>query len=369
MNYSKVGTIEGIFLICIGILNHAILYLPKSIFNVCGNASILNTIYISVILLIFLIIFIKLYKPFYGQDILDISKYLGGNILKVLTGLLFIAFYFIMTSIMLRNFAEGVNLAYFSQVNIKVVLCIFILGVYIGNKFGKSSIIKCNTIIFFFMIISFTLLIVSVVPNIELNRVFPIWGNGINSVFVQGIGNLYVFSGISIIFFISPMLRNPESLNKIVLISYCIISVILFLIVAVLLLALNFLLEVTELSPIYLLVKSVNFGKFFQNPESIFILVWILSIISFLCVFSMLIITIMQKLLNLQDSTALSGLIANLTFIFTLIPRNFSDIIFVVSNLYKWFQILLVFVYSFIVLGIAYFKKTKKSISKEVLNE
>ena len=47
MNYSKVGTIEGIFLICIGILNHSILYLPQSIFNICGTASILNIIYIS----------------------------------------------------------------------------------------------------------------------------------------------------------------------------------------------------------------------------------------------------------------------------------------------------------------------------------
>lgn len=365
MNYAKIGTIEGIFLICIGIFNHAILYLPHSIFDTCGTSSILNIIYISVIFLLFLILFIKCYTHFHGKDILDISKYLGGPILKFITGILFIIFYFTITSIMARNFTEGINIAYFPHINLKLIILTFFIIVFLANKFGKSSVIKCNTLITFIMIISLLILVLSLIPNISIDRMYPIFGNGINATFIQGLGNLYAFSGICMIFFISPMLADSNSLNKIVIISYFIISIILFLMISTLLLALNFLLNVNEVSPIYLLLKSIQFGNFIQNPELFFILTWILSIMSFLCVYSMLIILITQKLLNLKDSTALSAIVANLMFVFALLPKNFAEIVYVSSGIYKWLQISIVFIYSFIILILAHFKKEHQIQGKQ----
>lgn len=371
MNYSKIGTIEGIFLICIGILNQSILYLPQTIFNVCGHSSIINVIYISIIFLAFLILFMKWYKPFHGQDILDISHYLGGNILKIITGILFIIFYLIMTSIMLRTFASGIKEAYFSNIDLKLILFTFAIIVFISHKFGKNSIIRCNTVTTFLTIISLIVLIFSIAPNIVVERMFPILGNGINSTFIEGIGNIYAFSGVCMIFFISPMIKDPKSMNKIIIISYCIVALGLLIIVSTLLLGLGFLLHVNEISPIYLLINSIQYGKFIQNPESLFILIWVLSIISFLCVFTMLIITITQKVLNLKDYKILSGIVTNLIFILALIPKHSADILFVSSKLYKFFQISVVFLYSTSILGIAYYKK-KHANSKqleEVKNE
>lgn len=364
MNYSKIGTIEGIFLICIGILNYLILYLPQSIFNVCGSASIINIVYICAIFLLLLLLFMKCYKPFHGQDIIDISKYLGGKVLKNISGILFILFYFFITSIILRNFAEGIYTAYFSHIDIKLIIFIFTFIVFIAITFGKSSIIKSNTIITFAMIVSLIILIISIISNIEFSNMYPLLGNGIDATFIQGLGNLYAFSGICIIFFISPMLKNPESLNKITISAYCVVSSILFLLICSLLLSLPFLLNVNELSPIYLLTNSINFGEFFQNPKSLFILIWILSIISFLSVFLMIIVLIMQKLLNFKDFSALAGTVSSLLFIFTLIPKNFSKIIFVSSDIYRYLQISIVFVYSFLILGLAYLKKKKEIRNK-----
>jgi len=196
---------------------------------------------------------------------------------------------------------------------------------------------------------------------------YPLLGNGINATFIQGIGNLYAFSGICTIFFISPMLKNPESLNKITISAYCIVSFTLFLVISSFLLSLPFLLNVNELSPIYLLTKSIQLGEFFQNPKSLFILVWILSIVSFLSVFLMIIVIITQKLLNLKDFTALSGTVSSLLFIFALIPKSFYEIIFTSSGMYKYLQIGIVFIYGFGILSLAYLKKKKEL--KEIKNE
>lgn len=308
MNYSKIGTIEGILLICIGLLNHAILYLPQAFFNVSGTGSILNVIYICIVVFIFICIYMKWYKNFHGQDIIDISKYVGGNVLKVLTGILFIGFYLVMTSIMIRSFAENFHVAYFSHIDFKVILLMFFIILFFAHKFGKKGIIRCNTIITVLMLVSLFVLFISIIPKVEIPKMFPILGNGASSILIQGLGNLYAFSGICLLFFIAPMLKDPKSLNKVAIISFCIMSVVLISVIFILLLGFSFLLHVEELSPIYLLVKSIEFGEFFQNPESLFVLVWILSIISFASVFSMVIIIITQKLLHFSDYSGLSAL-------------------------------------------------------------
>lgn len=371
MNYSKVGTIEGILLICIGILNHTILYMPQIFFNQCSTGSTLNIIYITLIAFIFICFFIKWYKHFHGQDIVDISKYLGGNVLKYITGVLYILFFIIMASAMIRNFAESIYTVYFNRIDFKIILLMFFIIIFFANKFGRSSVIKANTVVAVLMLLSISILTISIFYNIDINKLFPILGNGTYSIFIKGVENIYAFSGFCMLFFISPLLKDPNSLSKITVISFSIISTILFIVIVVLLLGFNFLLYNKELSPIYLLVRSIEYGDFFQNPEALFVLIWILSIISFVSVFCMITIIITQKLFKYKDSTALSGIVTNLVFVLSLLPRNFADIIYLFSNFLQYFQTFIVFIYSFTILGLAYLKKKVKDshLLKEVQNE
>ena len=77
MNYSKIGTIEGICLIVIIIFNHIVLNLPQSITDSCGSSSVLNVLYISFFMFLLVLLIIRLFKNFQTQDILDIAEYLG----------------------------------------------------------------------------------------------------------------------------------------------------------------------------------------------------------------------------------------------------------------------------------------------------
>ena len=63
-------------------MNHIIMNLPKSLLNVSGSATILNIIFIFIIVLCIVYFICKVMKRFPNQDILDIASFLGGNILK-----------------------------------------------------------------------------------------------------------------------------------------------------------------------------------------------------------------------------------------------------------------------------------------------
>ena len=88
MNYTKLGNFEAICLIVVLFINHIVLNLPQMILNSSGSASVLNTIYILILVLIFTMLILKLLKEFTGLDIIDISEYLVEKIQKIIIGIL-----------------------------------------------------------------------------------------------------------------------------------------------------------------------------------------------------------------------------------------------------------------------------------------
>ena len=86
----KIGTIEAIALIVTIIINQIILNLPDVIISTTGSSSWINVIYISIIAIIFCALICKLFKPFNSNDILDVSEYLGGKVLKFIIGIAFV---------------------------------------------------------------------------------------------------------------------------------------------------------------------------------------------------------------------------------------------------------------------------------------
>lgn len=71
----KIGTIEAIALILIGIMNRIIFNFPKALIEKVGQSSWINVIFTSIIVILFIYAFLKIYKPFEG-DILDASEIL-----------------------------------------------------------------------------------------------------------------------------------------------------------------------------------------------------------------------------------------------------------------------------------------------------
>ena len=360
-NTAKISSIEAIALVCIGILNHAILYLNQSIFKVSNSSTLLNVIYVSLLCFIFGLVISKFFQKFPGKDIIDISEFVGGKFFKYITSILYILFFLLTCSMLLRNFSEGIKITYFLRSPVYIVVLAFLLIPLLANIFGPPAIVRCNLIIVPIMFVSFILTFIGVGSGFTFQRIFPILGSGINETFFIGASNIFILSGICILFFLPPMLKDTTKFKNITLISICISGLLLIFSIASLLFALPFIFNISELSPIYLLIRSTNFGKFLQNPEAIFILIWILSFMSFLSVFTMLLIYIVRKFTKHYNPYIYSFIVMAIVFILTMIPQNLSTLNFLESTVYKYFSIFLIFIYSFIVLLIGFFKeKTPK---------
>lgn len=362
MNHLRLGKVEGISLIVIIILNHIVLNLPKTLLDQSGSATSLNIIYITILVFIFLSIILKLWKPFKNSDILDISEFLGGKILKYILGFFFILYFIIISSTLLRNFAEILKLVYFEKATVGLIVLIFLIGPVIANKFGFRAVLGSNLIIVPIVLLNLLIAFFCVSDRFDVNRIFPIFGYGINQTFFSGMSNIFAFTGISCLYFIKPLLKDPDDFNKVTYFSIGISAFYLFLSVTTLLFSFADVLTINELSPVYLLIRGTDFGRFLQRPDSLFIFGWILSLMSYLGIVIFFILHVLKKITKIQDTKPIIYLIATLIFIFALFPKNMVEIRFIQDIIFKYFTIILVFVISFAILLFAYIKQKKKNI-------
>lgn len=360
MTVSKFNKMESIALILMITINHIILHLPKIIISDLQSSSSINIIYISILALLIVFIASKLLIKFPYLDILDISKFLGGNFLKILVGLILLLYFIFINSIILRNFSENLKIIYFQKTPIALIIISFIVAIIITNKLGIKSAIRANLLIM--PIVLFSLLFIYL-ANIEyfcVDRFFPILGTGFTPTFLSGISNLFAFSAIIFIYLLPPYLEDSKDLKKISIISIIFSAIYLFFSVTSLLLMFPFLPSTEQVMPLYLLTRYIEFGRFFQRLDAIFLLIWIISVISYLSIISSFSLAIFKKITNIQHTKPLVLLFALILFDVSLFPNNLIQIRLLTNFVYKYLVLSISFLICPLILILANIKLKKQ---------
>lgn len=358
-NSLKLNKLEAVFFILIIIINKIILNLPKNLILSCSTGSILNLIYLAIISIFILFLVLKFFKPFSNADILDLSEFLSGKTFKCIIGFLYILLFFFASSFVLINFINILENIYFPLSPRLLILLFFIVPAFIGNLIGGKGISKTNCIIIPAIIFSLILIFLGTSESFELTNLFPILGNGAKSIFLDGFTNIYAFSGIAYIFFLKPMLKNEKDFNKISYLTFGISTLFLILSVTSLLLTFPTITSSQEINSIYAISRVIQFGSFLERLDAIFILLWILSVMSYVSISMYLCIRIIQKLFNLKFSKNLSYLFATFYLAFCNIPFNAANINFFQTTIYKYYLIFLVYIASTFILYFSFLKLKK----------
>lgn len=356
----KLGTTEAISIMLIVPFAHLLVTLPKLLLQDQGSGSILNIIYITILALFSVFILTLLYKNFKGKDILDVSNYLLGKPFMYIIGLVYISYFIFVASLTLRNVAENLKTIYFNNTPLPYI--IFFLAICIGfiNKYNIKSIIKTNLIILVIVIIALFTLSIFSINDFVPERIYPILGDGISNTFLHGINNIFIFTNIAFLFFLMPLLRNTSKFNKISYISIIISG--LFILTAITSLLLMFPLEISSNSnsPIYLQSRQIVLGKFIQRVDAFYVLVWIITILSYLSIIIAFINLIFKKIANIQNRSTISYCFVLILFGLSLIYKNTIEVRKVDLGILKTSTLSIVFGISFLILILGNIKKKLK---------
>lgn len=360
MNHSKIGTVEAIMLVLCIVIIHTVLSLPRVLLNSTKSAAILNIVYVTIIALLFVYLVYRLFKKFPGMDILDISEVLGGKVFKKILGGIFIVYFIVSSSIFLRNFCECLRIVYYPATNLIFVVLFFIIAVSATNHLEFNATLKANLLIIPIVLASIIFLFCANLRNFTPQRIFPLFGDGVFSTFITGIGNLFSFSGIVFLYFLPPLLKEPSKFKKISILSVILTSVYLILAVSIILFMFNYFIATDEIIPLYTAATHIEFGTFFQRLESIFLLIWMIAFACYLSIVSKFSIHIFKKISNIKNIKPIIYPICLCMLAVSLIPKNYAISKFYETDIFPYFALGLVFIVSFLILLFANFKKRKK---------
>ena len=358
---SKLGKMEAIFLIVSITINHIILNSPQSIINLSGASSLINVIYITIVALILVLLICKLLGYFPHQNIIDISEFLGGKFLKYAIGFVYILYFIFCVSIYLRSFCDNLKIIFFTRTPIIYLIILFILGTIICCRLGITAIIRANLIFMPLIIFSILFVFIANLGNLNFFNALPILGNGFDATFISGLSNLFAFSGIAFLYFIPSELKDSKEFKKIARSSVILSGILLLFSVAALLFLFPSIYSKNNILPLYLASRTIEFGRFFQRLDPLFLLIWIFSMTSYFSILVSYIVKIFIHITNIKSNYLIIYIVSIICLLLSLLPKNYSDVYFLQTQTFKYAVGIIVFGISFIILILATIKFKRKN--------
>lgn len=362
-NIEKIGKAEAIALFITIISNNIILNIPTLILNSSSRGSWLNIIYLTILCTIFILIIYKLFKPFINADILDVSHYLGGKILKYIIAVLYLALFISFSALCIRYFANSLNIIYFNSTSLVVLVLLLLVPATIASKIGLKAISGSNIIFVPITVVALIVFFLAAFRFFNWQNLFPVLGYGAKETFLTHSTNIFAFNVIAYLYFLKPFLKSEKDYKKISIFAVIMCGIYLLISIVTLLMTFSFITHTDETLSVYLVTRLISFGRFFQRIDAIFIFVWILVILSFISLNLFIIANIIKKVLNLKSQLELVYPSAAILFSLSLILKDVANLKFITLNIYRPYFIILVFIISFIILLLAYWKNKRKRSS------
>lgn len=357
MENTQIGNKEAIALLVTIAFNHTIMNITKSIIETTASASLLNILYVCIITIIFTSIICYFLNKFPTLDLVDISEYLGGKLLKWIIGLLFVGYFIFFAGTLLHLFSYCLEIIYFQLVQIIYIVSLLVICAVVACTMRHNAIYRSTFIIFPFLITSTLFLFISNFRYLEFEKMYPIFGNGLYTTFISGLSNMFAFQGLAYIYFMPPSLKQPNQLKKVAITSIVLSCILLLISIAVILFMFNGFVETDELLPLYSAVKYIEFGSFFQKLDSAFVLIWIIGFVSYLSITLKFSSNILKKLTNIENENIFTFLLAIPLLLLGIWQKNYSVSIFLVNTVYKYAFFILVVGIAFLILSAANIKQ------------
>lgn len=359
MDTSKLGKIEAIALVAIVMINHIIVNSPKMFISTTNSSALLNVLFVAIIGFAITYLVYRIYQKLQYPDLLDISEFLGGKILKIVIGVLYLFYFLIISAILLRSFCESIKAIYFYNIPLYILVIIFLLGAILVNRLGFNAVSRVNLILIPGILISIAVIAFSLIDKMNIERIFPLLGYGAKETFLIGSSNLFAFCGLSYLYFLPPFLKKKKDFKTISFWSIRISAVYLFLSIASLLLVFPYMAQTSELLSIYISTRAIEYSRFFQRTDAIFVFLWILSVFSYISIALYFSCYVFKKLTNSKHSRPMIWCFSAILFAITILPRNVTQLKILENTLYRYFTLILVFGISLFIIILAYFKHKK----------
>lgn len=353
------GQWEATCLLTMLINTQIFLNFPRFMAESAGTAGWILALFVSVVVLIGFIVISKLYEPFKGKDLLEVAEKAFGGAGRVVVGILVTAYLVFIISVVLREFSEDMKTISLNESPISFVTLFFLSGMILGSYFGIEGIVRLGAIAVPVISIGYYFIIAAVSWHFDFDNIFPLMGNGPSEIFIKGLAKVSIFSALHLLFFIAPFLKNEKCFKKVGFLTIILTGINFVAGSFVYLVVFPYPTALENFLPIYQLAKLINYGRFFQRVESVFVFIWGTAALIYLSAGFFFIVHIFKITFRLKYYKPLIIPFAILVFNISLLPSSLMQSIELENDYFRNYIWIVTFLLPLIVLIFARARQRK----------
>lgn len=239
--------------------------------------------------LLLIVLYNKMAKSFPKWNFLSYIDHLLGTWIGKIIAFSFFFFSFILSTAFVDQVGGFSTIQSLIETPALIINGLFIFVVVFGIKYGIETVAKSGEIFFPWVFLLLFFLLITLIPEIKTERMFPILEDGIKPILL-GSYSLIGFSYFEsiILLFIIPTINCPEKAGKALLLGTLIGGIVLTLITLYAILVLGGEGTARNLFPTYIMAKSISIAETIERIEAILAAIWYMTIyfkmaISFYC--------------------------------------------------------------------------------------
>jgi len=247
--------------------------------------------------LVYLLLYLILIKKYPKHNLIQMIEMILGKWVGKFVSWLYILFFTLLTIFLLKFLGEFMKTMILPSTPTWFVSITFVVVIMIGLRYGIETFARSTELFFPVVIIFLTVIIVSLFTFGDYSRLLPVGEFGARSIFLAGLKTSTFQEHICLLMtlsFFSAMGKRTAArslligsmLGSFVLITFSVVTIII----------LGSYNTAHTLYPVFVVVKKISIGDFFQRIEILMIGVW------FLAVFAKIYITYFASLIGITET-------------------------------------------------------------------
>lgn len=246
-------------------------------------------------------VYYKLLDRFPRCDFYQICESLVGQWGARAIGLAYGAFFLMTDIIIIRQFADFINLSMLPLTpHWVIILCLGLVGLY-GAYMGIEVIARANQFVLPLLIISFVITTSLSLQNIAPERLLPFLKEGITPILQGSVAPTAWYGEIVIFLILLPYLNNYKDYKKKTVIAMTMVALFLTIEIAFSIMVFSAPLVSKFSYPFWSLLRSIEYQDYVQRLESVIFAFWMTGIVIKVAVFCYIIAWITAKIFRLKS--------------------------------------------------------------------
>ncbi|MFC5447467.1 GerAB/ArcD/ProY family transporter [Paenibacillus aestuarii] len=303
MNHVKITVRQFAVIVMIFTIGTTILISPSGLAAITKQDAWLAAILGVALSLLIVCLYNRISDYFPDMTLVEYNEKVFGKVLGKMFSLFFILFSFLGAATVLFHLGNFITTQVMPETPIEAVIIVFAIIVVMGVRLGVETLVRAAEIFFPWIIMLFTILVVSLLPNIRIEKLQPMFTTGGKSLLKAAIS----LAGTTSLPLIVLLMVFPAHVNRYLkakkafllatLLGGTCFVIITFICISVLG-ALN---TERHMYPSYALAKQINIGNFLERVEILIAGIWFLTVYFKTTFYLYSSVMGLAQLLNIED--------------------------------------------------------------------